>query len=264
VVNDLGGSIEGEGADRGPAHTAAEEITAAGGVAIADTSDIATGGGAQALIDTAVERFGRVDIVVNNAGIMRWARFPDLDEADFERHFAVHTRGSFLTARAAWPHMVGQGHGRIVMTASAGMFGLPANTSYASAKGGVVGLARSLSTAGARRGIKVNVIAPAAMTRMAGADSDDDRGMPPELVAPMAAYLAHDDCPVTGEIYAAGAGRFSRIFIASTPGFVAGPSATIEDVAGHWAEINDETGYSVPADLTAWSAAFTAHLAPRP
>ena len=129
------------------------------------------------------------------------------------------------------------------------MFGLPNNISYATAKGGVVGLTRSLTTAGAAHGIKVNLIAPAATTRMAGAARRDDEApeMAPELVAPMVAFLAHEDCPVSGEIYAAGAGRFARIFIASTAGYVhAGPEPTVEDVAEHWAAINDETGYDVP------------------
>jgi hypothetical protein len=145
------------------------------------------------------------------------------------------------------------------------MFGLPNNLSYAAAKAGVVGLTRSLTTAGARHGIKVNCIAPAAFTRMAGMPSEGNEQlaatMAPELVAPMVAYLAHEDCPVSGEIYAAGAGRFSRIFIASTPGYVHdGPSPSIEDVAAHWAQINDETGYVVPADLPDWSTTFTTHL----
>jgi NAD(P)-dependent dehydrogenase (short-subunit alcohol dehydrogenase family) len=158
--------------------------------------------------------------------------------------------------------MVEQGYGRIVMTTSAGMFGLPTNLSYATAKGAVIGLTRSLTTAGAAHGIKVNLIAPAAFTRMAGQPSDEPPQMSPELVAPMVAFLAHEACPVSGEIYAAGAGRFARIFIASTEGYVhSGPEPTIEDVAEHWATINDETGYYVPADLTDWSAAFMAHLA---
>jgi len=263
VVNDLGGSIEGEGEDREPAHITATEINDVGGTAVADTNDIASAAGAQALIDGAIERFGRLDVLVNNAGIMRWARFPGVSDDDFQAHLAVHVGGSFLTARAAWPHMVEQGYGRIVMTASAGMFGLPTNTSYATAKGGVVGLTRSLNTAGAKHGIKVNVIAPAAMTRMAGSQSEDDMGMSPDLVAPMVAYLAHEDCPVSGEIYAAGAGRFARIFIASTPGYLqVGSDPTIEDVADHWAAINDETGYYLPTDLTDWSTRFTAHLFP--
>jgi NAD(P)-dependent dehydrogenase (short-subunit alcohol dehydrogenase family) len=158
--------------------------------------------------------------------------------------------------------MAEQGYGRIVMTTSSGVFGLPMNTSYATAKGAVIGLTRSLATAGAKKGIKVNALAPAAMTRMAGPAPDDaDATMAPELVAPMVAYLAHEDCLVTGEIYAAGAGRFARIFLASTPGYV-NAAATPEDIAAHWAEINDETGYAVPASLMAWSAGFLAHLEP--
>ena len=261
VVNDLGGSMEGEGADVGPAVAVAEEIAAAGGAAVADGSDVSTPDGGQALIDAAVERFGRLDVLVNNAGIMRWAGLPEVDAVDLERHLAVHVGGSFNTTRAAWPHLVDQGYGRIVMTTSAGFFGLPKNVAYATAKGGVIGLTRSLSTAGARHGIKVNLIAPAAVTRMAGPATDETPPMPPEHVAPMVAFLAHEDCPVTGEIYAAGAGRFARIFIASTEGYLhADGDPTIEDVAGNWATINEESGYSVPTGLMDWSAGFTKHL----
>jgi NAD(P)-dependent dehydrogenase (short-subunit alcohol dehydrogenase family) len=262
VVNDLGGSIEGVGANTEPASTVADEIVAAGGAAIGDTSDVSTAAGAQAVVDAALEQFGRLDILINNAGIVRWAGFPEADADNLDAHLAVHVGGSFNTTRAAWPHMVDQGYGRIVMTTSTGMFGLPDNLSYATAKAAVIGLTRSLTTAGAAHGIKVNLIAPAAFTRMAGGGPGDPQ-MAPELVAPMVALLAHEACPVSGEIYAAGAGRFARIFIASTEGYVqAGSEPTIEDVAEHWATINDETGYYVPADLTAWSATFMAHLRP--
>lgn len=265
VVNDLGGSIEGDGVDAGPASTVAGEIVAAGGAAIADTSDVATTTGAEALVGAAIQEFGRLDILINNAGIVRWARFPDPDAENLERHLAVHVIGSFNTTRAAWPHMVEQGYGRIVMTTSTGVLGMPGNHSYAAAKGAVIGLTRSLATIGATHGIKLNLIAPAAYTRMAGPSADDAdplaAQMPSELVAPMVAFLAHEACPVSGEIYAAGAGRFGRIFIAQTEGYVHPTSdPTIEDVAEHWATINDETGYSVPDDLTAWSAAFLKHL----
>src|SRR5258705_3463697 len=147
------------------------------------------------------------------------------------------------------------------MTTSSGLFGLPNNLSYAAAKGAVIGLTRSLAVAGRKHGIKVNAIAPAAQTRMAGPPKGDaERLMTPELVAPMTAYLAHEDCPVSGEIYAAGAGRFARLFVASTEGYVhPGPEPTIEDVARNWAAINDERGYFLPADLTDWSAAFMTH-----
>jgi NAD(P)-dependent dehydrogenase (short-subunit alcohol dehydrogenase family) len=274
VVNDLGGSMAGAGADAGVAAAVAAEIVAAGGTAVADAGDVATVAGAEALVATAVERFGRVDVVVNNAGIIRWAGFPDADAENLARHLDVHTAGSFHTSRAAWPHMVEQGYGRIVMTTSTGIFGLPTNLSYATAKAAVIGLARSLATAGAPHGIKVNVLAPAASTRMAGRPGPgvappDPAGpgvaarMAPELVAPMAAFLAHEDCPVTGEIYVAGAGRFARLFIAATDGYLHGRGeATIEDVAEHWAAINDERGYHVPGDLPDWSATFMAHLRP--
>jgi NAD(P)-dependent dehydrogenase (short-subunit alcohol dehydrogenase family) len=259
VVNDLGGSMAGDGTDEGPASEVAAEIEATGGTAVADTLDISTPDGGQALIDHAVERFGRVDVVVNNAGIMRWAGFPKADAATLEAHLAVHVGGSFHTTRAAWPHLVEQGYGRIVMTTSTGVFGLPANLAYATAKGGVIGMARSLATAGAGHGIKVNCIAPAANTRMGDGGPAE---MTPELVAPMVAYLAHEDCPVTGEIYAAGAGRFQRIFLAATEGYVQQGDATPEAVAAHWATIHDDASCSVPTDLVAWSSQFLSHLDP--
>jgi len=268
VVNDLGSSTDGVGADEGPAAAVAAEIVAAGGSAVADRNDVAAVEGGQAVVDAAVERFGRIDVVVNNAGIIRWAGLPDADLDNIERHLAVHVAGSFNTTRAAWPHFVEQSYGRIVMTTSAGLFGLPKNLGYATAKGGLVGMTRSLHTAGAKHGIAINLIAPAAMTRMAGPAGDDAEAaeadpMAPHLVSPMVAYLAHEDCPVSGEIYAAGAGRFARIFIASTVGWVKqDPEPTIEDVAENWAAINDETGYWLPPDLMGWSATFLQHLEP--
>jgi NAD(P)-dependent dehydrogenase (short-subunit alcohol dehydrogenase family) len=265
-VNDLGGSMHGTGADGQVAASVAEEIVTGGGSAIADNNDVATAEGAQVLIDAAVREFGRLDILVNNAGIIRWAGLPEADSDNLAKHLAVHTVGSFNTTRAAWPHMVEQGYGRVVMTTSTGIFGLPQNLSYATAKGALIGMARSLATAGEAHGIKINLIAPAAFTRMAGqttAEAEPPPEMSPDLVAPMVAFLAHETCPVSGEIYAAGAGRFARIFIASTQGYVH-PAArpTVEDIAGNWQTINDETGYSVPTDLMTWSAAFMAHLPP--
>lgn len=273
LVNDVGGSVEGEGTDAGPAQSVVEEIVAAGGNAIADTNDVSTRAGGQAIIDYAIGHFGRVDIVVNNAGIIRWAGLPEVDLENLERHLAVHLIGSFNTTWAAWPHFVEQGYGRVVLTTSTGLFGLDNNLSYAAAKAGLVGLARSAKLAGEPHGIKVNLIAPAAQTRMAGGDppvltATRDSApavpglpyMPSEAVAPMVAFLAHENCPVNGEIYTAGAGRFARLFIASTEGYVHqdGP-ATIEDVAKNWDTINDETGYYVPSDTLGWSGSFLKH-----
>ncbi len=263
VVNDIGGSMSGEGTDDGPAAAVVAEITGAGGEAVADTSDVSAVDGAAALVEAAISSFGQLDALVNNAGIMRWATFPDVPDEDLDAHLAVHTQGAFLTAREAWPHLVASDAGRIVNTASAGVFGLAANTSYATAKGGVIGLTRSLAVAGTDVGIAANVVAPAAWTRMAGPEPDD-HGMAPELVAPMVAYLVPPDCPATGEIYAAGARRFARIVIAQAQGHLHDePSPTIDDVAANWDAINDETDAWVPRDLTDWSQRFMAHLADR-
>jgi NAD(P)-dependent dehydrogenase (short-subunit alcohol dehydrogenase family) len=251
VVNDLGGTTGGEGADAGPASAVAAEIVAAGGDAVADPHDVSTADGAQALVDGALDRFGRIDALINNAGIVRWAGFPDADADNLARHLAVHVFGAFHTTRAAWPHFAGQRSGRVVMTTSTGLLGLPNNVSYATAKAGLIGMTRSLATAGA----------PAAFTRLAGPEPANAEAMAPELVAPMAAFLAHASCPVSGEVYVAGFGRFARLFLATTPGYLQQePVPTIEDVARNWEAINDERGYTVPADLMDWSAAFTAHL----
>jgi NAD(P)-dependent dehydrogenase (short-subunit alcohol dehydrogenase family) len=269
VVNDLGTSREGSGCDEEPAVTVAREIVDAGGKAIPDASDVSKVAGGHALIAGAVDEFGRIDIVVNNAGIIRWAGFPEADADNLESHLAVHVGGSFNTTRAAWPHMTEQGYGRVVMTTSVGMLGLPDNLGYATAKAAVIGMTRSLTVAGAAHGIKVNLIAPNAWTRM-GAHPSEAQGSPnrtapehmePELVAPMVAFLAHEDCNVSGEIYVAGAGRFARIFIASTEGYVhtRPEQPTIENIAEHWATINDDNGYYTPADLMDWSKHYMAH-----
>lgn len=271
VVNDIGVGLDGSPAGGGSAaQGVVDEITAAGGHAVADGSDVADWNQAAGLIATAVDTFGGLDVLVNNAGIVRWAGFPEVDADNLERHLAVHVGGSFHTTRAAWPHMVAQGYGRIVLTTSTGVLGLPDNTSYATAKAAVIGLARSCSRAGAAHGIKVNCVAPVAFTRMAGGPGgteeparEDPRAvqMAPGLVAPLVGLLAHERCPVSGEIYVAGAGRFTRLVLACTEGYVhRDGDPTIEDVAGHWDEVNDTTRLSVPADLMAWSRDHLRHL----
>ena len=268
VVNDLGGNREGEGSDDEPAAAVAAEIVDAGGKAVAETSDVSQAAGGQALIDAAVDSFGRLDILVNNAGNIRWAGLPEADADNLQSHLAVHVGGSFNTTRAAWPHMVAQGYGRVVMTTSTGIFGLPDNLGYATAKAAVIGMSHSLKLAGAAHGIKVNLIAPNAWTRMAHTSAEGEttsrpapEHMEPELVAAMVGYLAHERCEVSGEIYVAGAGRFARLFVASTEGYLhpRNQQPTIEDVAHNWETINDESAYFVPADLMDWSRHFLAH-----
>ena len=255
----------GRGADAGVASTVAAEIDAAGGTAIADEHDVASADGAQALIDAALEQFGRLDILINNAGIMQWAGLPDVDRGQPASGTSPSTSsGRSTPPGSAWPPMVEQGYGRIVMTTSSGIFGLPKNLSYATAKGGVIGLTRSIATMSEAHGIKVNLIAPAAMHPHGRAGRRPDDTRPPQWRRTRwrrwSAFLAHEACPVNGEMYAAGAGRFARIFIASTPGYVPDADPTIEDVAEHWDEHQRREGYVVPRDLPDWSTSFLAHL----
>jgi NAD(P)-dependent dehydrogenase (short-subunit alcohol dehydrogenase family) len=269
VVNDLGGTKEGTGADPGPAHDVTTQITKAGGTALPDTSDIGTQDGCRALVDRCLGAFGEIDVLICNAGISVFAGPDEADADNLRRTLAVHVGGSFFTVLAAWPHMAARKYGRVVLTTSAGLFGLRDNLTYATAKGGVIGMARSLAVAGEPHGIKVNLLAPAATTRpSASAARSSLAGMPAvapphldtALVPPMMAFLAHEDCPVTGEIYGAGGGRFTRLFVAETPGYThAGPGGpAVEDVAANWERINDVSGSYIPSSLADWSAHFFA------
>jgi NAD(P)-dependent dehydrogenase (short-subunit alcohol dehydrogenase family) len=273
VVNDLGTTKEGAGSDAGPANDVAAEIGAAGGTAVADTNNVGTEAGCHSLVGTAVREFGRIDIVVNNAGISRFATFPEADAENLERTLDVHLRGTWHTTRAAWPHMVEQGYGRVVTTTSTGMFGLQDNLAYATAKGALIGFTRSLSVEAASHGILVNCIAPNAITRPSTSAAkpnitttppDDARrqAMQTGLVSPMVAYLAHEDCKVNGEILVAGGHRFARWFLAVTPGYRSASEGAprIEEIAEHWGEINEQDGYYVPASLHDWASKFMAHL----
>ncbi|MCX4816329.1 SDR family NAD(P)-dependent oxidoreductase [Streptomyces sp. NBC_01239] len=274
VVNDLGGTKEGDGSDTGPANDVVAEITGAGGVAIADTHNVGEEEGCKALVADTVGAFGRVDIVVNNAGISRFATFPEADAENLERTLDVHLRGTWHTTRAAWPHMVEQGYGRVITTTSTGMFGLPDNLAYATAKGALIGFTRSLAQAAAPHGILVNCIAPNAITRPSTSagkpnittqqlDAARQEAMRTDLVSPMVAYLAHEDCQVNGDILVAGARRFARWFLGVTPGYQSDAVGvpTVEEIAKHWDEITDRPGYHVPENLHAWAAHFMGHLA---
>jgi NAD(P)-dependent dehydrogenase (short-subunit alcohol dehydrogenase family) len=269
VVNDLGGSTTGTGSDAGPADDVVKQIQAAGGTAVANYGDVSTVDGGQSVVDTAVREFGGIHIVVNNAGNMVWGALPEATIETVEAHWAVHVRGTFNTLHAAWPHFLAQDYGRAVLTTSVGMFGLPDNIGYAIAKASMLGMAKSLTVGRRKANINVNCIAPNAVTRL-GARTEEElaaqqamaAAMDPALVAPMVAYLAHESCDVSGEVFVAGAGRFARLFVGVTPGYVHPGRAgvTVDDIAANWATINDESGYYVPRTLMDWAGHFMTHL----
>jgi NAD(P)-dependent dehydrogenase (short-subunit alcohol dehydrogenase family) len=266
VVNDLGGSVTGNGSNGELASATVEEIRQQGGQAVADSHSVTSPEGGMAIIDTALATWGRVDIVINNAGIVGDAPFQDMTPDRVDPLVDVHLKGAFHVTRPAWKVMREQRHGRIVNTCSAaGILGAEGMSNYGSAKTGLIGFTRVLAAEGAGHDIKVNAIAPIAYTRMLAhsvetAEKPDDASaqevlddlvgqylqkLDPALVAPVVAFLAHRDCPVSGEIYTAGAGHVARFFIGRTQGFYS-PALSVEDVRDHLNEIRDEAGYTVP------------------
>ena len=249
VVNDLGGSVSGEGeGSTGPAQTVAQEIEDAGGVAVADTNSVSTPQGGEAIVKTAVEAFGRVDILINNAGILRDKTFHNMTDDLLGPVLDVHLKGAFYVTRPAWVHMREQGYGRVVNTSSnSGILGNFGQSNYAAAKMGLVGLTRVLAAEGAKYNIRANAVAPVAKTRMTeellGPLADK---LDPKLVSPLVAWLCHEDCPVTGEVYSAAGGRIARFFIGLTEGYY-NAGLTLEDVRDHFGEIRSEDGYVVPS-----------------
>jgi NAD(P)-dependent dehydrogenase (short-subunit alcohol dehydrogenase family) len=247
VVNDLGGSVSGEGADQGPAEATAQEIRDLGGEAVFDTHNVSTPEGGEAIVQTALDAYERIDIVVNNAGILRDKTFHNMTPELLEPVIDVHLKGAFYVTRPAWLKMREQGYGRVVNTSSnSGILGNFGQSNYGAAKMGLVGMTRVLAAEGAKYNIKVNAIAPLARTRMTEDLMGDAAALlDPELVSPVVAWLAHEDVPVTGEVYTVAAGRVARFFIGMTSGYY-NPKLTLEDVRDHFTQIRDEAGYTVP------------------
>ncbi|ABH00027.1 probable short-chained dehydrogenase (plasmid) [Rhodococcus jostii RHA1] len=246
VVGDLGATIDGSDVDGDdPAAAVVAEITAAGGRAIACGADVSTEAGAQSLVEAAVDGFGHLDAVVNNAGIVRTARFLEVPDDEYQRHIDVHYFGTLRVCRAAWPHLAASGSGRVVNTLSAAMLGNPMMTHYGSSKGAVFGLTRNLAIEGLEAGIKVNAVAPGAGTRMAEASSE---GLSPEimdyirtslraeLVAPVATYLVHPSATMTGEVFNVAGGTVNRLALLNTVG-ITDPNLSVESVASRIDEI---------------------------
>jgi NAD(P)-dependent dehydrogenase (short-subunit alcohol dehydrogenase family) len=232
VVDDPGGSLKGEGVDTGPAEEVAREIRALGGQAVACTASVATPEGGNAIIQTALDHFGRIDVLIHNAGNVRAASLKEMTQADFDAVLDVHLRGAFHVVRPAFPLMCKAGYGRIVLTSSiGGLYGNHRVANYGVAKAGLIGLSNVVALEGAAEGVKCNVIVPGAVTRMAeGIDISAYPPMTPELVAPVVGWLAHESCSITAEMLISIAGRIARAFIAESPG-VYRSSWSIEDVA---------------------------------
>ena len=223
VVNDLGGSRTGEGGDATAAKTVADEILAAGGEAVADDHSVAAPDTAAAIVARAVDTWGRLDIVVNNAGITGQGAFAPPDV--WQRVVTTHLFGTVNVLRAAWPHFVDRGYGRVVNTASSSFLGTPQSGDYASAKGGIIGLSRVLASDHRDTDLRVNVLMPVAYTRMTAAVPDDvyrawlERHFAPEKVAAFVVFLCHESLDVSGETFIAGGGRASRVLFETTRGW---------------------------------------------
>jgi len=247
VVNDIGHDPEMRHyPGRASAGDVVAEIRAAGGEAVADTHSVVGEAGGRAIVQTALDAFGRIDILVNNAAISIGAAFDELSPRDFERHIQVNLMGHVWCARAAWPHMKRAGYGRIVNTTSGAMTGFAMQSAYCTSKGGVWSFTRALAAEGAAHGIRVNAVSPGAYTRLVSAMLEDTspllqhskESLPAELTSPVVAVLAHRNCPVTGECIDAVGGAVGRTIMARSEGF-ADTALTPETVMSRWDEVMD-------------------------
>jgi len=232
VVNDPGVSINGEGVDAGPAETVVREIRAAGGQAVSCTESVATPHGGKAIVQAALDHFGRIDVLIHNAGNVRYGSLEEITQEDFEAVVDVHLMGAFHVVRPAFPIMCKAGYGRVVLTSSiGGLYGTHRVVNYGVSKAGVIGLNNVVAIEGAANNVKSNIILPGAVTRLAdGLDTSQYPPMGPELVAPVVGWLAHESCSISGEMLISMAGRVARAFIAETEG-VYRPTWSIDDVA---------------------------------
>jgi len=246
IVNDIGADPESTGyyRDNASAESVAKEIRALGGSAVADTHSVATEDGAAAVVQTAIDAFGSVDVIVNNAVVSVLAPFEEITSRDFRRHIETNLYGPIWICRAAWPYMRATGYGRIVNMASGAFTGCNMLSAYGISKGGVFALTRALAAEGEAHGIRANTVTPGAFTRGAmGSLSEGSsvytnfkENLPPELVSPVVAYLAHESCPVSGECIDTGGGTVRRLYVALTQGFT-DRALTLEELARRWDEV---------------------------
>ena len=253
VVNDLGGAADGTGSGSAMADAVVKEINEAGGSAVANYDSVADPKSGEAIVQTALDSFGRVDVVINNAGVLRDKTFVKLSPEELELVIDVHLKGAFFVSQPAFRVMKENGYGRFVFTTSAaGVFGNFGQSNYGAAKLGLVGLSNVLSQEGAKYDIKSNVIAPIARTRMTeqllGPLAE---ALDPECVTPLVTFLASDACDFTHEVFSVGGGRFARIFTGLAPGWFAGRAAkpSAEEIRDHMDQIQNPEGYTIPAGI---------------
>lgn len=239
VLNDLGGAASGGGSDGSVAQSVVDEITAAGGIAVASTDSVENG---DKIVQAAMDHFGRVDVVVNNAGILRDVSFAKMTDADWDTVNQVHLRGSYAVSHAAWPHMRAQRFGRIVMTTSvSGIYGSFGQANYAAAKMGLIGLAKTLSLEGASRNILVNSIAPTAASRLTATVLAEDvlNVLRPEYVTPAVVLLSHESSDVTGKLFEVGGGWICQVRWEQTEGAYFAEPFDAEQLSARWSEVTD-------------------------
>jgi NAD(P)-dependent dehydrogenase (short-subunit alcohol dehydrogenase family) len=246
VVNDVGASVDGTSQTSSAAQAVVDEIVASGGAAVASTDSVSTPDGGRGIIGTAVDAFGRVDVLVNNAGILRDAAFKNMTAEQVDAVIDVHLRGAFHVTSAVWPVMREQNYGRIVMTTSgSGLFGTFGQANYGAAKTGLVGLMNVLAIEGQRNGILVNAISPIARTRMTEHTMADlVKDASPEQVTPVVVFLGHEQCERTAHIYRVGGAHVSRVFLAETAG-IDEPGLTAESMAANIERIDDPTQFTI-------------------
>jgi NAD(P)-dependent dehydrogenase (short-subunit alcohol dehydrogenase family) len=245
VVNDLGGARDGSGAGSTMADSVVAEIREAGGTAVANYDSVATEEGAAALIKTAIDEFGAVHGVVNNAGILRDGAFHKMSTDNWESVQRVHLWGGYHVTRAAWPHFREQRHGRVVVaTSTSGLYGNFGQANYGAAKLGLVGLVNTLAVEGAKYNILANAVAPLAATRMTEDIAPPEllEKLPPAQVAPVIGYLVSDECTDTATVLVVGGGSVKRVAQFESAGVYFSEPPTIDGVAEKWSEITDLTG----------------------
>ncbi|MFT7091274.1 MAG: 3-hydroxyacyl-CoA dehydrogenase/3a,7a,12a-trihydroxy-5b-cholest-24-enoyl-CoA hydratase [Candidatus Azotimanducaceae bacterium] len=247
VVNDLGAALDGTGSSETVADGVVNEIKAAGGNAVANPDSVIDG---EKIIQCALDNFGRVDIVINNAGILRDKSFHKMSDADWDLVYDVHLRGAYKVSRAAFPYMREQGYGRFVMTTSAaGIYGNFGQANYSACKLALHGLSQTIAIEGASKGIKSNTIAPLAASRMMGSVMDEETMamLNPELVSPLAAFLCHESCDSSGGLFEVGAGWISKVQWERSEGAYFDPKGfSIDDVESSFDKINDFSNSSNP------------------